>query len=206
MSDFVFLQIGANDGLTDDPIRRYVLRYGFRGVLVEPQPTAFQALARNYSGAPGLVFENAAIAAEDGEATLYRFKAGSVPRWADCLASFSREALLNNFDSVSGVIEEIRVPAISFATLLARHRLTGVDLLQIDTEGFDFEIIKMIDFRSFRPTMINFEAGLLLPAARQDCYEYLSSRGYKINENEFDAIAYLEPGDQAITGIRVRPD
>ena len=205
-SDFLFLQIGANDGLTDDPIRHYVLKYGFRGVLVEPQPVAFEALKRNYAGRSRLVFENAAIARSDGKVTLYRFRAGTVPRWADCLSSFSREVLVANFDRVRGEVEEIEVPAISFPTLLAKHRLSTVDLLQIDTEGFDFEVIKMIDFAVFRPRIINFEAGLLLWRVRQDAYEYLRQRGYKVTENEFDAVAYLEPEDQALTKIRIRPD
>lgn len=205
-SDFTFIQIGANDGLTNDPLRRLILKYGFRGLLVEPQPGPFSRLVKNYSGRPGLAFENAAIAPMDGEATLYRFRPGAgVPAWADCLASFSREHLISNFDNVKGEVEEITVPAMTFRTLLEKHRLATVDLLQIDTEGFDYEIIKMIDFQSFKPAIINFEQLLLLGSVRQECYAHLGRQGYKITESGVDAVAYLEPPEQALpeTGVPV---
>ncbi len=204
-SEFSFIQIGANDGRTNDPIRRLVLKYGFRGVLVEPQPDAFTRLIENYSKIPGLAFENAAISRENGEAILYRFRpAPGVPDWADCLASFSREHLIRNLDDVKGEIEELLVPTITFSALLEKHRLSGADLLQIDTEGFDFEIIKMIDFDTFRPAIINFEQGLLVGRVRR-CYQYLGARGYRITENGVDAVAYREPADQALphTGVLV---
>lgn len=34
--DFFFVQIGANDGRLDDPLRDSILRHNWRGVLVEP--------------------------------------------------------------------------------------------------------------------------------------------------------------------------
>jgi len=203
-SDFTFIQIGANDGRTNDPLRRLVLKYGFQGVLVEPQPEVFKRLVANYSGVPGLQFENSAVGTTDGEMTLYRFRPGpGVPEWADCLASFSREHLIRNFDNVTGEVEEITVPTITFNTLLSRYRLPSVDLLQIDTEGFDYEILKMIDFRTFRPTIINFEHLLLVGAVRQECYGLLCGEGYKITESGVDAVAYLEPRDQDLprTGV-----
>ncbi len=203
---FTFVQIGANDGRTNDPLRRLIIRHGFRGVLVEPQPAAFARLVRNYDSVPGLAFENSAVGATHGEATLYRFRPGpGVPDWADCLASFSREHLVHNFDGITGSIEEIVVPTLTFSELVARHGLSRIDLLQIDTEGFDFEIIKMIDFETTRPTIINFEQALLVGRVRQECYLYLGQKGYKITENGVDAVAYLEPSEQALptTGVLV---
>ena len=37
-----FVQIGANDGSYGDPLRPYVLRYPWHGILVEPQPDVFE--------------------------------------------------------------------------------------------------------------------------------------------------------------------
>ena len=44
--DFFFVQIGANNRLTDDPLRQFVTKYHWHGVLVEPQPQVFQQLLR----------------------------------------------------------------------------------------------------------------------------------------------------------------
>src|SRR5947209_8058963 len=60
--DLFFLQIGAHDGITDDPLRQYVLKYHWRGLLLEPQPRLFAQLKANYQSEPQLMFENAALA------------------------------------------------------------------------------------------------------------------------------------------------
>ena len=200
-SDFTFVQIGANDGVSNDPIRRFVLKYGFRGVLVEPQPEVFARLQRNYTNVEGLAFENAAIAKEDGQVALYRFrKDPDLPPWADGLASFSRETLVGNFQNVQGQVEAISVPTVRFESLLRKHNLQRVDLLQVDAEGFDFEIIKMIDFAAVKPTIIHFEQGLLSEEDRFKCFRYLNQHGYKVINNEANTVAYLEPEEQRLVG------
>jgi hypothetical protein len=54
--DFFFVQIGANNGVTDDPIRQFLIKYHWHGVLVEPQPRVFQQLLKNYEPEEQLVF------------------------------------------------------------------------------------------------------------------------------------------------------
>src|SRR5271166_6111911 len=67
---FYFIQVGANDGLKDDPLRRFVSKYHWRGILVEPQPQVFERLVKNYEAEKQLVFENVAIDDADGTARL----------------------------------------------------------------------------------------------------------------------------------------
>jgi FkbM family methyltransferase len=196
-SDLTFLQIGANDGITGDPIHTFVTRYGFRGVCVEPQPDAFARLQATYRDQPGVACVHAAIAANDGEATLYRFRPGpGVPEWADGLATFSRDLLVTNFQGLQGEIEAVTVPTRTIASLLASQHVETLDLVQIDTEGFDFAIIQLL-LPHIRPTVIHFEAGILMPSERHACYTYLARHGYTVTPNGLDAMAYLEPPDQA---------
>ncbi len=200
-SDFIFVQIGANDGVSNDPIRRFVLKYGFKGVLVEPQPEVFARLRRNYAGVVGVAFENAAVGGEDGELKMYRFKkTETLPGWADGLASFSKETLVANLQNIRAEVEEIAVPTLTFQSLLQKHGLQHVDLLQIDAEGFDFEVIKMINFTTLKPTIIHFEQGLLSQEEREECFRYLTSQGYKITNNVDNTVAYLEPKEQSLPG------
>jgi len=202
-SDFTFVQIGANDGVSNDPIRRFVLKYGFRGVLVEPQPDVFARLQRNYQGLSGVAFENAAIAGRDGEVQMYRFKSGpDLPPWADGLASFSKDMLLGNLQNVQGEVEAFSVPTLSVRSLLRKHGLHHVDLFQIDAEGFDYEIIKMIDFSEIKPTIIHFEHGLLSEADCYECFRLLNRHGYKVTNNEANTVAYLEPEEQRLVGSK----
>ncbi len=41
--------------------------------------------------------------------------------------------------------------------VLGKHNIHGFDILSIDTEGYDFEIIKLIDLKRFHPEVILFE-------------------------------------------------
>ena len=39
---FRFVQVGANDGIYGDPLRTYIERHHWRGILVEPSPMSSQ--------------------------------------------------------------------------------------------------------------------------------------------------------------------
>src|SRR5262249_45640730 len=144
---------GANDGITDDPLRPFILQYGMQGILVEPQPKVFRRLLENYAGQPNLVFENVAISHTDGTVKLYTVRD---ERCQDYLASFD-EAVIRKEVASARDIETLSVPALSLQTLMKKHDVSRLDILQIDAEGFDGEILHMIDFSSTRPTLIRFE-------------------------------------------------
>src|SRR6266481_6003650 len=57
--DLFFIQIGANDGVSNDPLYKFVIEYGWAGILVEPLPQVFEVLRRNYADKPNLKFLNA---------------------------------------------------------------------------------------------------------------------------------------------------
>ena len=85
--DFFFVQVGAFDGVANDPLRDLVLAHGWHGILVEPQREAFRELEKNYRGQPGLVLRNVAVADSSGPRTLYTLRAGDaeaagLPSWA----------------------------------------------------------------------------------------------------------------------------
>ena len=46
--DFFFIQVGANDGLMCDPIRQFIVKHSWGGILVEPVPDYFELLKKNY--------------------------------------------------------------------------------------------------------------------------------------------------------------
>lgn len=191
--DVFFIQAGAHDGLTYDPIRPFVSEYNLPGILIEPQPKIFAQLVENYRGAKNLIFENAALAHQDGEVSLYTFAEGSaLPEHATMLASFRRDALVHNGHAYKGEVVETRVPAITLSSLLKKHNVTRVDVLQMDTEGFDFEIIKMIDFDIIKPSIISFESAFLSIPERHACNRLLSSHGYRLATFHVDTVAVLQ--------------
>lgn len=153
--EFFFVQVGAHNGVDDDPMYEFVVRYHLSGILIEPQPLVFVELKENYASERQLIFENAAISHKDGEAQMYCARAQNGEP-ASFLTTFRREVLESRIGRRSE-IEQINVAGLTFRTLFARHLIHRVDLLQIDVEGFDCEILRLFDFKAYRPVIVRFE-------------------------------------------------
>ena len=217
--DFAFVQIGAHEGDEGDPLAACIRNCGLRGVLVEPQPEPFAKLCANYADQPQLRFERAAIGPADGTAPFYRVDPAfwakhGMPEGIDSqISSLSRKQIRFHVALFGGkalaaredeylIVEEI--PAMTLATLLARHRLAQPDLLQIDTEGFDFEIIKMVDWAK-PPAMIHYETVHLSVADRKAAWALLRANGYRLYAtNSYNTLA-IQSGDRQVTALPESP-
>ena len=60
---FLVVQVGANDGVVNDPINKFIKDNPERvaGVFIEPQPNVFSRLEKNYSFLPRKMFLNCVI-------------------------------------------------------------------------------------------------------------------------------------------------
>ncbi len=194
--DFFFVQIGAYDGKEHDPISQFVHHYRWSGILVEPQPEAFERLKRNYAQCPGLIFENAAIANQDGLLTMYRLKdefAHLFPVDHHLITSFKADhitKLLSQPVDPGQALEKIEVPSLTLPALFAKHAVKKIDLLQIDAEGYDHEIIKMVDFDRIKPKIIRFEHLNLSAVEKCDCMQTLISHNYRLIVGAYDITAF----------------
>ena len=65
-AELFFVQIGAFDGQTNDPIHDLVERHGWRGILAEPQRRYFERLERTYAGNDRVTLRNVALSRESG--------------------------------------------------------------------------------------------------------------------------------------------
>jgi FkbM family methyltransferase len=180
---FVVLQIGACDGLMDDPIHNWIKKYEWRGILVEPQKNEFERLKINYGDSKNLKFENVAIAERDGARPLYKVKDNNVEfEWQRGIASFFPK---------QGLEQTEIVQCVTFDTLLNRNKVTHVDFLQIDVEGYDYELLKLFNLAKMKPGLIRYEHRNLKPSDRRSCRQYLCKNGYRIMEMEHDTGAIL---------------
>jgi len=197
-----FVQIGANDGLRNDPIREFIIRDCWKGILIEPLPIAFNLLINNYSYIhnPDLIFVNAAVSSIDQEnLTFYSFKEKYLTKLSfeekmDMLrkASFIRkhvEAFIGDKDP-DDVIQEIEVPCLKFNSLLKQYwgNKKVLDLLVIDAEGYEPDIIKSIDYTDIRPSVIFFESHHL-GVEKERLFHFLEKKGYSLKEIGGDTVA-----------------
>ena len=192
-----FVQIGAHDGRTLDPIAPFVRAHGWRGLLIEPQPAVFEQLKANYADRPDLILENVAVGAAEGTLRLHRFRNAEAANHASMLASTRKHYLTLNSDKAKGELEAIDVPMRTLRQLLEKHRIERVDLLQIDTEGSDFAILQSIDFTVVRPAIIHFENNFLNARQRDECARMLVGFGYAMMDLGIDTLAYRQGDDAA---------
>jgi hypothetical protein len=78
---------------------------------------------------------------------------------------------------------------------LAKHHVDRVDLLQIDTEGYDGEILRMFLKDSVRPKIIHFESMCLGLRGYQECCKLLNEARYRVLTLGVDTIAYVQEDD-----------
>jgi FkbM family methyltransferase len=190
------VQIGANDGVAGDPLADAFSKTRWSGLLVEPVPYLYEALVARYRDRPGVRVERAAVSTSDGEAPFFRLRTvpGETPEWFNQLATLDRAVLLKHRSSIpeidSLLIEE-SVPTVRLDTLLARHGVSRIDLLVIDTEGHDWEILRALDFTRFRPVLVMFEHQHLSANDKAAAYALLETQGHECRETpEGDAVAW----------------
>lgn len=181
-----FIQVGSNDGVSGDPISKYIQSGRWTGVLVEPVKYLFERLKKNYAPfATNLAFENVAIAREKGVFTFYRLNTDNrpdLPRWYEQLGSFNKEVVLSSKTEIPNIEElmmEEKVSAITFSELISKHDLQFVQLIHIDTEGYDYELIKLLDFTKIRPKLLLFEHKHLSHKDYVECLQLLKRVGYR---------------------------
>jgi FkbM family methyltransferase len=190
-----FVQIGSNDGVVHDPLHQVVRACGWYGVLVEPLPPLYERLVTNYEGVPGLAFENAAVGTVDGTSTIYSVEPRpGDPYWVDQIATFDRDTLQSHADVLVGVEErivEVPVASLTLPTLVARHDLRSIDLLHVDVEGYDYEVLKQIDFSgSWAPTFIMYEREHFDRPTDRAARRMLRGAGYRLVDIWPDQFAY----------------
>jgi hypothetical protein len=99
--DFFFLNIGANDGVTGDPIYPFIGRYGWHGIAVEPAPPVFERLRENYAGLPGVVVEQAAITASPTSLWYIEPHEGSPEHIVSGIGSLDRDTVVRSIQMLS---------------------------------------------------------------------------------------------------------
>jgi len=194
--DGYLVQIGANDGITNDPVRNIIMDFKVPSILIEPQPAIFKILARNYEDVSNVECVNAAIDEESSTKKLFYIdpSVDYYPKWAIGIASFNKETLLKHKRVLKDLENNVRsaeVPTVRFDQLLKDRNVSKVFILQVDTEGYDFIILKHVFSCNFTPSIIQYEHKHLSAKDQYQCRELLSRKNYSFISSDFDTIAVL---------------
>lgn len=137
-----FIDIGANDGITFSNTRALAER-GWKGVLVEPSPKAFDILKMRYEGHKGFYIYPFAIGSHNGKAMLQE----SGP-----LCSANDVGLVSTFhshemDRFKRIVkyEPVEVKVFKWKTFLNRLTIKEFDFISADVEGNELDILPDMD-------------------------------------------------------------
>ena len=76
---------------------------------------------------------------------------------------------IDEIPDVERRVVSIDVPGVTFESLCRTHSVDKVDLILIDTEGYDWQILKTIDLAAVRPRLLVYEHYHLSDEDRRRC-------------------------------------
>lgn len=151
----VFIDIGANDGVSLSNTLFFEKALKWDGLAIEPLPATFEKLKSNRD----CRVVNACVNDVDGEVSFIAIDgygemlSGIADRYDDRhLVRVRREQKKHG-----GRATRITVPGFKLSTLLNDTPFQTIDYMNIDTEGSEFEILKSIDFKKTKIEIITVE-------------------------------------------------
>ncbi len=193
-NDLNIVQIGSNDGIMEDPLFQLINKNKkWKVLFVEPVPYLFEKLKHNYKTNSRFIFENVAI--NDGSSQVFYSvkeeatdEIPALPTWVKGLGSFYKENITKQLNGIlKPYIIETKIKGIPLKELFERNRIESLDLLHIDTEGYDWKILSQLDLRKYSPTLILFEYHHLEGFERLESLIFLKDH-YSIHILGFDCL------------------
>jgi FkbM family methyltransferase len=156
----VFIEAGAHDGLTQSNTAMLEFSFGWTGLLVEPIP---ELAARCRLNRPGALVEQAALVAVDyaeesirmtycNRSSIVEGGRGSHARDAAWLEACRRLPDQRDIEPY-----EVVVPARTLSSILDDRRITDIDFMSLDLEGYEAAALRGLDFERHRPTVMLVE-------------------------------------------------
>jgi FkbM family methyltransferase len=183
--DLRIIQVGAFDGLLADPLKELLTKSYVTAILLEPQPGPCRKLKERFTGNTRIKIVNAALSSMTGQDFMFTLDPSNGSATASL--SFSH---ISNFGISKSSLKKIIVSTICVSDLLDMSGWNGIDILQVDTEGFDWQVIKLFFDAKVYPSVVNFERIHLSQAQALESRDILSSNEYSWIDTKYDCLAY----------------
>lgn len=150
-----FCSIGENDGETLSNVRALALK-GWKGVMVEPAPKAFEQLKKLYNGNKGFYVYPFAISDCNGTKPLK--VSGSLLTAADSgLVSTFHDAEMARFKRTVSYAP-VDVKTFKWKTFLNRLKIKEFDMISMDVEGDELNILPDMDLSKTKLLVIEWNS------------------------------------------------
>jgi FkbM family methyltransferase len=170
-----FLEFGATDGRHLSNTWLLQKKFGWKGILAEPNPAWHGKLRANRRGA---IIDTRAVYFRSGE---------KLPFLACDIGELGSLEMYSEQDFHSHTrrgAPSIEVETISLTDLLRTHNAPRfIDYMSMDTEGGEFEILQTFDFSQYKVGLISVEHNFT--PAREKIFHLLTGLGYERKFLEF---------------------
>jgi FkbM family methyltransferase len=164
--DGYYIELGGNDGVTQSNTAFFEFNRNWKGILIEPSIPAFNQCVRNR---PNSIVLNYACVSNEYT--------------SDKVAGDFTGHLMSSVDGARlGSTSLVEIPARTLTSILDEHAIPSqtIDVLSLDTEGYELNILKGLDLTRWRPTYMLIE---IYTKDYEDIKKYLEDRGYALHSN-----------------------
>jgi len=151
------IQIGANDGKRFDILNKYIKSNRTKAILIEPIRKNFEELKVNYQKLSYVKLENSAISVNNEINYLFKVDEKYLKYYSNHvpgITSFNKQHLINHGVKKKHITKE-KVISSSIKKIIFKYKLKSLDLLYIDTEGYDGKIVlDFLNSKLFSPIII----------------------------------------------------
>jgi FkbM family methyltransferase len=190
----IFLDIGANDGISFSNTYHFEKFRNWTGVCIEPHPEIFEKLQSIRS----CHVENCCISDYEKMVT-FRKVTGTDPLFGldmlsgivEFMSEYNKERIDKVIKINGGGFVDIEVQSYNINTILQKYNMFMIDYCSIDTEGAEYEIVTSIDFEKYRITSFSIEGD------DENISQYLDKQGYVCVKSELDNF-YVKRGTKRL--------
>lgn len=160
----VFIEAGANDGVSQSNTKLLEDRFGWTGLLIEPSPVSFDKVKVNR---PKCINFNSALVSFD-----YKGDTISGDFNGHLMSSVDGKRLNKNAD--------ITIKARTLTAICEESKIFNIDLFSLDVEGYEYDVLNGIDF-----SKINIKYFLIEVYNKdyQKIVDFLDTKGYSLLYN-----------------------
>lgn len=172
-----YIELGANDGLTQSNTAFFAFYRNWKGVLIEPSPGAYDLCVKNRP--ESYHFNYACVSPEYSNEYISGDFTGSLMASIDSKRLHSNISIQVKASTLTKILDSIEPP------------ITNIDLLSLDTEGYELLILQGLNFDKYRPKYMLIE---IYTQQYDSIVKFLQDKGYILHSNFSNYNKTTNPG------------
>jgi FkbM family methyltransferase len=166
-----YVDVGANNPYDCSNTARFYRR-GWRGINIEPIPNNLNKFKKER---PLDINLNIGVGNKEGSFDFFEFE-------EDMLSTFSKKEANEEIKKGKKFLKKHKIKIQKLSSVLEKYtKNKEIDLLSIDTEGFDMDVLKSNNWKKFRPKLVCIETAQRDGSNNLSLYEkFFSKVKYKL--------------------------